>query len=97
MSDITWAASFTVSYPAYKLRDRSPTPAVTIRRAREIGLAEGLRYVYEGNVSGKGDENTYCYACGTLLIERSGLVLVRNRLRDEKCPECGTTINGVGI
>ena len=84
-------------YPAYQMHDRPPTPEATIRRAREIGLAEGLRYVYGGNLSGEGGENTFCYACGALLIERGGLVLIQNRLRDGKCPKCGTTVNGVHI
>ena len=82
-------------YPAYQLLDRPPTPVATLRRAREIGMEEGLRYVYEGNVPGEGGENTYCYACGSLLIERHGLELIRNRLQDGKCQECGTKIDGV--
>jgi pyruvate formate lyase activating enzyme len=84
-------------YPAYKLMDRSLTPVATLRRAREIGIEEGLRYVYEGNVPGEGGENTHCYACGAILIERYGLTLTRNRLQDGKCPECGASIDGVGM
>jgi pyruvate formate lyase activating enzyme len=84
-------------YPAYKLLDRPQTPVGTLRRAREIGMEEGLRYVYEGNVPGEGGENTYCYACGAVLIERYGFALIRNRLRDGKCPECETRIDGVGM
>ena len=84
-------------YPAYKLLDRPPTSVATLRRAREIGMEEGLRYVYEGNVLGEGGENTYCYACGAILIERYGLELMQNRLQDGKCPECGTKIDGVGM
>ncbi len=34
-------------YPAYKLLDRPPTPVTTLRRAREIGKAEGLRWLDE--------------------------------------------------
>ena len=84
-------------YPSYKLLDASPTPVATLRRARRIGMEEGLRYVYQGNVPGEGDENTYCYTCNALLIERSGFTLVENRLQDAKCPECGTRIDGVGM
>lgn len=82
-------------YPAYKLRDRPPTRSSTIRRAREIGLAQGLRYVYAGNLVDTESENTHCYSCGTLLIQRSGMFVIQNRLRDGKCPECGTRIDGV--
>jgi pyruvate formate lyase activating enzyme len=84
-------------YPAYKLRDRPPTPEATIRRARKIGLAEGLRYVYGGNLSGERGANTFCYACGSLLIERSGLSFMRNHLRDGKCSVCVARIDGVGM
>lgn len=84
-------------YPAYKYLDRPPTPVATLRQSREIGLEEGLRYVYEGNVPGEGGENTYCYACGAILVERYGLRLVRNRLEDGKCSECGAKMDGVGL
>jgi len=83
-------------YPTYKLLDKPRTPVATLRHAREIGMEEGLRYVYEGNVPGEGGENTYCYACGAILIERYGLTLRQNRLQDGKCPECSTSIDGVG-
>ena len=84
-------------YPAYKLMDRRPTPIATLRQARDIGIKEGLRYVYEGNVPGEGGENTYCYGCGAILIERHGLILMRNRLQNGRCRECGVKIDGVGI
>ncbi|GAI02889.1 unnamed protein product, partial [marine sediment metagenome] len=44
-------------YPAYNLTDKPPTPIETIHKAREIGLNEGLKYVYEGNVPGSTGEN----------------------------------------
>lgn len=93
--EIPWHVS--QFYPAYKLLDRPPTPVAKLRRAREIGMEEGLRYVYEGNVPGEGGENTYCYACGAALIERYGPAALENRLQQKKCPECGTSIEGVGM
>jgi pyruvate formate lyase activating enzyme len=87
----------TAFYPAYQLTDRPSTPVATLRRAREIGMEEGLRYVYEGNVPGEAGENTYCYGCGAVVIERSGFGFIRNRLQDGKCSECGKTIDGVGM
>ena len=41
-------------------------------KAREAAWAEGLKYVYIGNVPGKGFENTVCPSCGKLVIERQG-------------------------
>ncbi len=83
-------------YPAYKM-DRPHTPLETLRRAREIGLETGLRYVYEGNVPGEGGENTYCYQCGALLIERFGFYIKQNRIIHSCCPECHAHIDGVGM
>jgi pyruvate formate lyase activating enzyme len=54
--DIPWHV--TAFYPAYKLLDVKPTPTESLRKAREIGLKAGLRYVYEGNIPGEGGENT---------------------------------------
>jgi len=84
-------------YPAYKMFDHPHTPVETLRRARQIGLDTGLRYVYEGNVPGEGGENTYCYQCGELLIERYGFYVKQNRIRDNRCPDCNASIDGVGM
>lgn len=84
-------------YPTYKLLDQPPTPVETLRRAREIGLEEGLRYVYEGNVPGESGENTFCYQCGEELIDRVGMAMRFNKLRDRKCPKCGASIDGIGL
>ena len=93
--EIPWHV--TQFYPTYKLADRPRTPVSTLRRARKIGIEEGLRYVYEGNVPGEGGENTYCYSCGAILIERHGLTLINNHLKEGNCPHCQTKIDGVGI
>lgn len=84
-------------YPAYRMQDRPATDSDTLRRARDIGLAAGLRYVYEGNVPGEGGENTYCYRCKALLIERYGFAVRDNRIRDGACPDCGAPIDGLGM
>lgn len=94
-AEVPWHV--TQFYPAYKMLGLPSTPEATLRRAREIGLAEGLRYVYKGNVLSEEGTNTYCYGCGAIVIERSGLSFIRNHLRDGKCPRCGTAVNGVGM
>ncbi|RZN35319.1 MAG: AmmeMemoRadiSam system radical SAM enzyme, partial [Methanophagales archaeon ANME-1-THS] len=82
-------------YPTYKLTNLPLTPVSTLRKAREIGLEVGLRYVYEGNVPGEGGEHTYCYHCGRVLIRRYGFQILENALSDTKCPYCGAVIDGV--
>ncbi|WP_319523646.1 AmmeMemoRadiSam system radical SAM enzyme [Breoghania sp.] len=91
--EIPWHV--TAFYPTYKMLDRPPTPLATLRRAREIGLAAGLRYVYTGNIPGDPGENTFCPGCDRLLIERSGFTIRQNRIVDGACPECGARIDGV--
>jgi pyruvate formate lyase activating enzyme len=93
--NIPWHVS--AFYPAFKLLDIPPTPAESLRKARDIGLKAGLRYVYEGNIPGEGGENTYCYSCGELVIKRYGLEMRENKLTDGKCPKCKTQIDGVGL
>lgn len=85
----------TAFYPTYKMVDRPPTPVASLRQAREIGLEEGLRFVYEGNVPGEGGENTYCPACKTKLIRRYSFRIQENKLKDGACSECGEKIEGV--
>ncbi|MDF1613702.1 AmmeMemoRadiSam system radical SAM enzyme [Desulfurivibrio dismutans] len=85
----------TAFYPTHEMLDRPPTPTASLERAREIGLATGLRFVYEGNIPGSGGENTYCPACGTLLIKRHGFRIDDNLLAADTCPACGEKIEGV--
>jgi pyruvate formate lyase activating enzyme len=78
--------------------DRGPTPVETLLRAAEIGAAQGLRFVYAGNLPGavKSWENTCCPGCRALLVERLGYRIVKNRIgADGRCPGCGRVIPGV--
>jgi len=84
-------------YPTYKLTDRPRTPPATLRRARDIGLAAGLRYVYEGNIPGEGGENTCCPSCSSVLIKRYGYAIETVRISNGACPECGAAIAGIGL
>lgn len=90
---IPWHVS--AFYPTYKMLDRPRTPAATLRRARQLGLEAGLRYVYTGNIPGDEGEKTFCYACQTLLIDRYGYSIRKNRITAGKCPDCGAVIDGV--
>jgi pyruvate formate lyase activating enzyme len=91
--DIPWHVS--AFYPTHEMLDRPRTPAATLLMARDIGLEAGLRYVYTGNIPGQGGENTYCYACGEMVIERVGYTIKGFILQDGKCPKCQAAIDGV--
>lgn len=82
-------------FPGYKMKDRQPTPLKTLQQARSIGLAEGLHYVYLGNVG--EDANTYCQQCKRLLIRRQGYWVTENHIKDGRCADCGTSVAGVWI
>jgi pyruvate formate lyase activating enzyme len=84
-------------YPTFELLDQPRTPLKTLRRAREMGLKKGLKYVYEGNVPGEGGESTYCPQCGELLIERFGYQILQNKISDGKCFHCSAIIDGVWL
>jgi pyruvate formate lyase activating enzyme len=86
---------FTAFHPDWKLRDRPPTPARTLSRARRRALATGLRYVYTGNVHDRDGGSTYCHQCGELLIGRDWYVLSDWRLEDKgRCSGCGAECPG---
>ena len=91
--EIPWHV--TAFYPTYKMLDRPATSVESLRRAREIGFAAGLRYVYTGNIPGDPGENTFCPACNQLLIERRGFTIVQNRIAGGACPVCGGAVDGV--
>ena len=91
--DIPWHISR--FHPTYRLTSVHPTPPSSLRRAREIGLEEGLRYVYTGNVPGDEGEKTFCHGCGVLLIDRYGFAVRKHAVRKGVCPHCGVKVPGV--
>jgi len=81
-------------FPQYKL-DRLPaTPLSTLIRFRKLAMAEGIHYVYVGNVSYPEGNNTYCHNCQKLLIERIGYFIQTFDLNENRCKYCGTVIPG---
>ena len=82
-------------YPSYKFNNSSATEAKSLERAYEIGKSKGLRYVYIGNYYTDFGENTYCYNCSKILIERVGFSIRLNNIKEGRCSFCGTTIEGI--
>ena len=86
---------FTAFHPDWKMRDISHTPHSTLNKAREIALAEGIHYVYVGNVHDKSGSSTYCHQCGELLIGRDWYELSDWNIDQEgRCIKCGTKCSG---
>ncbi len=84
-------------HPTYRLTDCPATPPETLFAAKEIGHAAGLRYVYTGNIPGRGGESTRCWQCGAVVIERTGFTIGDVRLKDGACIACGTAIAGTAM
>lgn len=83
-------------HPAGHMRDVPPTPESTLQQAYRIGREAGLRYVYLGNVS--RSEDTQCHECGRVLVERSGMGVLRDHVTsDGQCPDCQTPVAGIGM
>jgi pyruvate formate lyase activating enzyme len=85
---------FTRFHPEYLLKNLPPTPLATLERAKAIADSEGLHFVYLGNVPGHPAESTYCPKCHKPVVERAGFALIRNRLKQGRCPDCQTPIAG---
>ena len=87
---------FTAFHPDHKMRDVPPTPPATLSRARRIGLGNGLRYVYTGNVHDEAGGTTRCPSCGTDVVVRDWYAIRGYRLTDDgRCDSCGTPVAGV--
>ncbi len=94
--DIPWHV--TAFHSDYRMQERENTGAATLVRAVEIGYAEGLHFVYAGNLPGRTAhyEDTFCPGCHTTLIERSGFRIGAVRLTAEgNCPHCHRHIPGL--
>jgi len=90
-ADVPWHCTrYFAAYKSSEFALPNQTPIASLEKAREIGLDEGLKYVYLGNVPGHNGENTCCPFCETLLIERVGLSLKYHNIdrTDNSCKHC---------
>ena len=92
--DVPW--HFSAFHPDWKMKDVPATPPETLRRARAIARASGMRHVYVGNVHDEEADSTYCHDCGKRLIGRDWYELTEwNLSAVGTCPDCGTALPGV--
>lgn len=77
-------------FPCYKLMNIESTPVEILKRAEEIGIEEGLKFIYLGNVLEKS--NTICPKCGKTIVWRSDRVITDIN-SDGTCKQCGENLN----
>ncbi|MBW2988303.1 AmmeMemoRadiSam system radical SAM enzyme [Candidatus Woesearchaeota archaeon] len=81
--------------PHYKLKHLPATPYSTLKKAREIALEAGLKYVYIGNVAELEGQQTYCPKCKKVVVRRNGFSVLEINLTNGRCKYCGERIAGV--
>lgn len=93
--DIPWHV--TAFHGDYKMTGPENTTAAMLQDAAAIGRANGLRYIYAGNLPGQvaALEDTHCAECGELLVGRYGYHIRSYRLTPEgRCPACAAVVPG---
>ncbi len=90
--DIPWHLSrFQANY---KFKDYVSTPERTLKLAYDLGVSQGLHYVYLGNF-GVWGQDTLCFRCRKLLIKREGFRILESHLVKNNCVFCQTALPGV--
>jgi pyruvate formate lyase activating enzyme len=80
---------FSAFHPDFQMLDHPATPLLTLKKARDIAMSKGLKYVYTGNVHNPEGESTYCGQCGQLLIGRDWYELGAYNLKNKnECSKC---------
>lgn len=82
-------------HPTFQMTDRHATPVATLLRARDIGMAAGLHYVYVGNIPGEEGESTHCSKCRRVVIERMGFRVLASKLENGACAGCREPVAGI--
>ncbi|MCZ7659438.1 MAG: AmmeMemoRadiSam system radical SAM enzyme [Xanthobacteraceae bacterium] len=85
---------FTAFHPDYKMTAIPRTPAATLARARRIAMANGLHYVYTGNVHDADGGTTSCPHCGNAVIVRDWHRILNYRVDGAGRRECGGALAG---
>ena len=86
---------FSRFFPQYRMAHLPATPLETLARARRIAEAEGLFFVYVGNVLDEDGATTRCPSCRVPLVRRRGYDVLENRVRGGRCPDCRAEVYGV--
>jgi len=76
-------------FPAYQQSRVAPTPVAELIAHRAQLRKMGMQYVYISNVKGLPENNTYCVACGAIVVDRTHQHDVTG-----KCAACHASVPG---
>ena len=83
-------------FPTAELTGVPSTPPETLFKARQIGMKEGLEFVYIGNFEVDKEDDTFCPKCGSLAIKRDNYSIeIMNVDQTGHCKTCGEDLNMV--
>ena len=86
---------FSAFHPDFKMLDKERTPPETVKRARDIAIANGLHYAYVGNIFDETGDSTYCPGCGKNVLSRNWYQLGDCHLTSQgQCHYCGCQVAG---
>ncbi|MCP4970378.1 MAG: AmmeMemoRadiSam system radical SAM enzyme [Arcobacter sp.] len=80
-------------HPDYKELSLPRTSFESLKLAYDIAKAEGLNYVYIGNIG--YENNTICPKCQTKLISREYFKVKSYNLKSGACPNCDYNLHGM--
>ncbi|MBI5326511.1 MAG: AmmeMemoRadiSam system radical SAM enzyme [Ignavibacteriae bacterium] len=88
---------FSRFYPHYKMNNKHSTELSSLLKAKQIAQNRGIKYIYIGNTTIPGAEDTHCPNCSELLIARNKYGIVENNLSVKNdipfCPKCKAEID----
>jgi pyruvate formate lyase activating enzyme len=70
-----------------------PTSIKKLEELHDVGIKEGLSFVYAGNILGHPYEDTYCPRCKRRVVSRRGFNITENNVHNGKCDFCGKELN----
>jgi pyruvate formate lyase activating enzyme len=86
---------FSAFHPDHQFMHVKPTPLLTLIKARETAITQGLNFVYTGNIVHGETESTICPHCQNVVIQRQGFSILKVSLNsDGTCSHCKHTIPG---
>jgi len=82
-------------HPDHKMRDTPKTSPVALKRARDIALRSGLRFVYTANIHDIEGDTTFCPNCHKAVIVRDWHTIKTYDLDDTgHCVHCRNLLPG---